>query len=77
MRDCQRRSWGQTVIASLWPVCLTEFENPKLGALNRQTTFEELFQTRQIDAADWDLVKGRVSYAIEDGKPVALLRPPG
>lgn len=66
-----------TVIASLWPVCLTEFENPKLGALNSPTTFEALLDTRQIDAVDWNRVKGNVSHATEDGRPVALLRPPG
>lgn len=65
---------GQTVVATLWPVCLTEFENPKLGELNRKVTFEALFETGQLTAIDWKLVKGRVAYDEEDGKPVPFLK---
>ena len=68
--------WGQTVVASLWPVCLTEFENPALGQLNAAITFESLFASNQITAVDWHLVRGRISYKVIDGRPVALLRPP-
>jgi hypothetical protein len=68
--------FGQTVIASLWPACLTEFENPRVGELSRLTSFSSLFDSGQLRAVDWHKVKGNVSYGIEDGRPVALLRPP-
>jgi len=65
---------GQTIVASLWPVLLTEFENPKVGELNRTITFESLFETGQLKAVDWNLVKGRVAYDEEDGKPIPFLK---
>ena len=67
---------GSTVIASLWPLCLTEFENPSLGTLNKKTSFESLLDSKQIEAVDWDRVKGNVSFGEDDGKNVALLRSP-
>jgi len=67
---------GRTVVAALWPLCLTEFENPSLGALNKKTSFESLLDSRQIEAVDWDRVKGNVSFGEDGGKNVALLRPP-
>jgi hypothetical protein len=67
---------SETVTASLWPTCLTQFENPKLGELNAPITFQSLFETGQVIAVDWPRVKGNVSYGMEDGKPVPLLRPP-
>ena len=67
---------GQTVVASLWPVCLTEFENPRIGGLNASTSFGSLFDSGQIKAVDWHRVKGKVSYGMEDGRQVALFRPP-
>jgi hypothetical protein len=45
---------GQTIVASLRPVLLTEFENPKLGELNRTIAFESLFETGQVEAVDWN-----------------------
>ena len=65
---------AQTVVATLWPICLTEFENPKLGELNRKVTFESLFETGQLKAIDWKLVRGRVAYDDENGKPVPFLK---
>ena len=64
----------QTVIASLWPVLLSEFENPKLGELNRKVTFEWLFESGQLKATDWSQVKGRIAYEVEDGKPIPFLK---
>jgi hypothetical protein len=69
--------FDQTVVASLWPLCLTVFENPAIGQLNREVTIESLFDSGQIKAADWALVKGHVSFDWEDGIPVPLLRSPG
>ena len=66
----------QTVIAALWPACLIEFENPKLGTLNHKPTVQALFETGQLHAKYWDSVRGNVSFEVVDGKQVALLRPP-
>jgi hypothetical protein len=67
---------GHTVVAALWPACLIEFENPKLGSLNKKVTFESLFESNQIRADDWHLIKGNVSYDVIDGRQVPRLRSP-
>lgn len=68
--------WGQTVIASLWPICLTQFENQTLGDLNATITFESLLETGQVIAVDWPLVRGNVSYELDERRQIPLLRPP-
>jgi len=67
---------GSTYIASLWPMCLTKFESPNLGILNREITLEKMFDTGQLKAVDWNRVKGLISYATERDRCIPLLRSP-
>lgn len=56
----------QTYAASLWPLCLMEYEYPDQGILGAKRKFGDLFDIDMIPSADWNGVKSRISKRIDD-----------
>lgn len=65
-----------TFAASLWPLCLLEYEYPDLGALGGKTTFDKLFESGVLRSQDWPQIRERISKRYdEDGRPYAYIAP--
>jgi hypothetical protein len=63
-----------TYAASLWPLCLMEYEYPDQGVLGRKRPFSELFERRVLRSDDWQNLRGRISKSYDDdGKPYASI----
>jgi len=59
-------SFGETYAASLWPICLMEYEYPDLGVLGAKKSFGTLFENGVLHAADWPAVKDRITKRYDD-----------
>jgi hypothetical protein len=69
---CSGSLEGGTYAATLWPLCLMEYEYPDLGSFGVKATFGELFESRVLQSRDWPVVKHRISRRCDvDGKPYA------
>jgi hypothetical protein len=51
----------RTYAASLWPLCLMDYEYPDLGLLGSSRSFSELLDQGVIRASDWPKVRERIS----------------
>jgi hypothetical protein len=51
----------ETCGATLWPVCLLEYENPELGTFGGKQYFGEFFDRGIIRSNDWPEIKDRIS----------------
>ena len=54
-------SFGETYVATLWPLCLLEYEYPDLGSLGGKRNVGELFECGVLRSADWPGLKGRIT----------------
>lgn len=52
-----------TFIASLWPLCLMEYEYPEFGG---KTSFGTLFDAGVVRSADWKSLKSRISKRTDE-----------
>lgn len=69
---------GGTYAASLWPICLLEYECPDFGAQGVKRTLGELFERGVLKSQDWRHIKGRITKQYDaDGKPHAQIEPIG
>ena len=63
-----------TYVASLWPLCLMEYEYPDQGELGRKRAFSELFERGVLYSDDWPNLRGRIFKAHDDsGRPYATI----
>ena len=63
-----------TYVASLWPLCLMEYEYPDLGAIGQPQAFAGLFEKGVLKATGWrDVVKRVSRQQDEHGQPYAQL----
>jgi hypothetical protein len=63
-----------TVAASLWPLCLLEYQYPDLGTLGDKRVFGSLFDSGVLRSGDWEQVRGRVTKEHDvEGKPYARI----
>ncbi len=53
--------YGGTYAATLWPLCLMEYECPGLGGLGGKTTVGDLFESRVLHSREWSTLKRRIS----------------
>jgi hypothetical protein len=66
--DCE----GGTYAASLWQLCLLEYEYPDMGILGKKRVFGELFDSGALRSEDWPRIKDRIKKEYEaDGRPYA------
>jgi hypothetical protein len=62
----------QTYVASLWPMCLMEYD----AGFGGKTSFADLFDRGVIVAHDWRELRGRYEKRFDEGgKPYAYLSP--
>jgi len=65
-----------TYVATLWPLCLMEYEYPDQGGLGRKRALSELFERGVLRSDDWPNLRGRILKAYgDDGKPYARIAP--
>lgn len=65
-----------TYAASLWPLCLLEYEYPDLGTLGGKRVLGELFECGVLKSQDWRHIKDRVRKQYDSvGKPYARMAP--
>jgi hypothetical protein len=65
-----------TYAASLWPLCLLEYEYPDLGALGVKRVLGELFERGLLRSQDWRHIKDRIAKRYDaEGKPYAEMAP--
>jgi hypothetical protein len=63
-----------TYAASLWPLCLMEYEHPDQRELGRKQPFSQLFDCGVLRSDDWPSLRGRISKQYDDqGKPFASM----
>ena len=55
-----------TWIATLWPLCLLEYECPDLGSIGSTTTFGNLFESGVLQSQDWPILRNRISKQNDD-----------
>ena len=61
---------GSTYAASLWPLCLLEYEYPDLGTLGSRRVFGELFERGVVRSNDWRNIKDRIAKRYDaEGNP--------
>lgn len=59
-----------TYVATLWPLCLMEYEYPDQGTLGRKRAFSELFERGVLRPNDWPNLIGRIFKDYDDdGRP--------
>jgi hypothetical protein len=64
-----------TIAASLWLLCLMEYEYPNLGTLGVKGVFGDLFDSGVLNLRDWPQIKGRITKGYDgNGIPYALMR---
>ena len=65
-----------TYAASLWPLCLLEYEYPDLGALGGKRVFGDLFEFGVLKSQDWRHIKDRITKVDgADGRPYPHMNP--
>lgn len=68
---------ADTYAASLWPLCLLEYEYPNLGELGRKRAFTDLFDSQELRSQDWPQIRERiVKRHHENGEAHAVLLAP-
>ena len=55
-----------TYVASLWPLCLLEYEYPDLGALGYKRSFKSLFQSGVLRSKDWPCLEPRIEKRYDE-----------
>jgi len=65
-----------TVAASLWPLCMLEYQYPDLGILGEQRVFSSLFESGVLRSRDWPRIRERIEKRYDDnGMPYAYIAP--
>jgi hypothetical protein len=66
----------ETYAASLWPLCLLEYEYPDMGAIGSKRMFADLLESGVIRSPDWPQLRGRIEKLYDkNGKPYARIVP--
>lgn len=55
-----------TYAATLWPLCLLEYEYPDHGSLGRKTKVGDLLDSGVIRSTDWNMIRQRISKRMDD-----------
>lgn len=67
----------ETCGATLWPLCLLEYENPELGSFGGKHHFGQFLDQGIIRSNDWAEIKDRISkrFDPENDRPYAHINP--
>lgn len=72
--DCE----GGTYVASLWPLCLLEYEYRDMGTLGPKEEFRNLFERGVLRSEDWPRIRDRITKEYdENDRPYAHIAPAG
>jgi len=65
---------SDTYVASLWPLCMLEYEYRDMATLGGKRTFADLFNTGELRSQDWPRINDRIEKRRdEEDKPFAYI----